>query len=89
MKIEIHKFGDILVGRPAGREALNIIVSYLHPVSSEEVMELDFSGVKVMAPSWLDEVYTGLVNRFGNQRIKVLPSTNESILKSFEIILEK
>ncbi len=31
MKIEIKKFGEILVSRPAGSEAFHIIESYLNP----------------------------------------------------------
>ena len=61
MKIEIKKFGDILVSRPMGKEAFNVMRSYFN-VKDVKVVELDFTDVKVMAPSWLDEVYKGLKN---------------------------
>jgi len=86
LKIEIKKFGDILVSRPAGKEALGVILAYMKPSSDVEFVELDFTDVKVMAPSWLDEVYTGLKEHYG-ERVKLLPTTNQSVIKSLETIL--
>ncbi|OGQ05620.1 MAG: hypothetical protein A2W61_06950 [Deltaproteobacteria bacterium RIFCSPLOWO2_01_44_7] len=87
MKIEIRKFGDILVSRPAGREAFLVIKSYLKPKSSSELVELDFTGVKVMTPSWLDEVLEGLKGEFAN-RVRCLPSDNPTVIESIKTLEE-
>lgn len=87
MKIEIRKFGDMLVSRPAGREAFLVIKSYLKPKSSSEPVELDFTGVKVMTPSWLAEVLDGLKEEFGD-RVRCLPSDNPTVIESIKILEE-
>ena len=65
MKIDLGKFGEILVSRPAGREAYLAMQAYqIKDVPEDAVIELDFSGVKVLAPSWADEVLTPLVQKY-------------------------
>lgn len=86
MRIDLKKFGEILISRPAGKEAFNIIKSYFRP-GLNEVIELDFAGVKVMAPSWLDEVYTGLTQELGH-KVVFLNSQNSSVIESIKIITE-
>lgn len=81
----MKKFGSILVSRPAGREACLAALAYLQPQSSEEAIDLDFEGVKVLAPSWADEFLTGLKKKFGD-RIKILPTRNSSILESLKTL---
>jgi hypothetical protein len=67
MKIELLKFGDILVSRAAGREAYLAMSAYLTKgINLNEKIEVDFSGVKVLAPSWADEVITKLAQKFKN-----------------------
>ena len=85
MKVEIKKFGEILVSRPAGREACLILKSYLKPKTSDEPIELDFSGVKVLGPSWADEVIGTLKREYG-ARIKCGPSENRSVIESLKFI---
>ena len=85
MRIEIRKYGDLLVSRPAGREALAAMLAYLPPVGPDETVELDFDGVRVVAPSWLDEVLTGLREQYG-ERVRCLPSSNASLRKSLETL---
>lgn len=75
MKIEVKKFGEILTSRPAGREASLITKAYLQPGTGTEPIELDFSGVKVLTPSWVDEFVQGLRETFGDH-IVYLPSEN-------------
>lgn len=60
MKIELKKFGELLISRPAGHEAARVAAAYLKPPSVSETIELDFTGVAVLAPSWLDEFVQGL-----------------------------
>jgi len=85
MKVEIKKFGDILTSRPAGREAGLAIRAYLKPQSKEK-LELDFSGVLAVGPSWLDEVLTILKNEYGEDHVICLPSKNQSLAESIKII---
>lgn len=88
MRIELKKFGDILISRPAGREAFLAMQAYsLKDVSPKETIEIDFSGVKVLTPSWADEVITGLNKRFKN--IKTLNTNNVSVKMSLRAIRDK
>lgn len=87
MRIPVRKYGDLLVSRPAGREAALSMIAYLPPTSPDEPLELDFEGVLVVAPSWLDEVLTGLRDRFG-PRVRCLPSPNASLAASLQVLGE-
>ena len=84
MNIAVRKFGEILISRPAGREAALIMKSSFSPAEGEWV-ELDFAGVKVVAPSWLDEVLTALRGAFGD-RVRCLPTANASVIESLAAI---
>ncbi|MBI4185630.1 DUF4325 domain-containing protein [Candidatus Berkelbacteria bacterium] len=53
MRLDMSKFGLMLISRPAGREAYLAARAYLFDDASAEVV-LDFSGVKVLTPSWAD-----------------------------------
>ena len=85
MKVEVKKFGDILTSRPAGREAGLAIKAYFKPAPGDK-MELDFSGVLAMGPSWLDEVLTILRGEYGDANVICLPSENASVAESLKII---
>lgn len=85
MRIPIRKYGDLLVSRPAGREAVAAMLAYLPPVAPDEPVELDFTGVLAVAPSWLDEVLTGLRERYG-ARVACLPSPNASLAASLDAL---
>ncbi|MBI2519530.1 MAG: STAS-like domain-containing protein [Bdellovibrio sp.] len=85
MKIEVRKFGEILTSRPAGREAAMSIKAYFKPKSNEKI-ELDFSGVLAVGPSWMDEVLSTLREEYGEDRVTCLPSKNASVLESLKII---
>lgn len=88
MKIELKKFGDILISRPAGREAFLAMEAYLlKDVPPKEIIEIDFSGIKVLTPSWADEVITKLVNKFKNT--KMLNTDNISVMMSLKTIKNK
>ena len=65
MRIELRKFGDILVSRPAGREAYLAMSAYLlKDIKKDEIIIIDFAGIKVLAPSWADEVITKLAQNY-------------------------
>jgi len=86
MIIPVRKFGEILISRPAGREAALIMKSSFEPDEAESI-ELDFDGVKVVAPSWLDEVLTALRDAFGD-RVICLPTRNSSVIESLKTLQE-
>lgn len=70
MIIELKKFGDKLISRPAGREAYLAMSAYLtKDVDNNELIEIDFDGVKVINPSWADEVITKIYNEYKNVRL--------------------
>lgn len=85
MKIEVKKFGEILTSRTEGREAFLVSRAYLKPAQKDEPIELDFDGVKVLAPSWADEFISGLRSEYGD-RVVCLPSSNPSVVASLQII---
>lgn len=85
MKLELKKFGTILVSRPAGREAAATLKAYFK-ADSEETVELDFSGVVSVGPSWLDEVLTFLRSEYGKERVLCLPTDNPSVHHSLSVL---
>ena len=88
MKIELKKFGDILSSRPAGRDAWLAAQAYLLPeIKSDEKIEVDFSGVAVLSPSWADEFFTPLKKTYPG-RVVFLPSANSSVNASLEILAD-
>ncbi len=88
MKVEIKKFGEILTSRPAGRDAALTIKSYFK-IGSNEKIELDFTDVLAVAPSWLDEVLSALYAEFGRDRVVCLPTENVSVIESLKAIQEQ
>ena len=85
MKIQIKKFGTILTSRPAGKDAALAMRSFII-LKSQEKIELDFSGVFSVGPSWLDEVLTFLRDEYGADRVVCLPSRNASLIESLKVI---
>lgn len=85
MRIALSKFGEMLVSRPAGRDALLAASAYLKPASETESIELDFDGVHVLTPSWADEFITGLRAKYGD-RLVLLPSDNTSVKLTLQAI---
>ncbi len=85
MKIAINKFGEILTSRPEGREAYMVARAYMRPATSDEPIELDFEGVKVLTPSWADEFISGLRSEYGS-RVVCLPSSNPSVILSLQML---
>lgn len=85
MRIALSKFGPMLVSRPAGRDALLAASAYLKPTSDTEFIELDFTDVHVLTPSWADEFITGLRTKYG-ARVVLLPSDNPSVKLTLDAI---
>lgn len=87
MRIKLVKFGEVLVSRPAGREAFLAMSAYLiKDLKADEEIKIDFNGVKVLAPSWADEVITKLAEKFKN--IKLLNTENESVQATLKTLRE-
>ena len=87
MKIELKKFGEILISRPAGREAFLAMSAYLTKgLDKAETIEIDFSGVKVLTPSWADEVITKIAERFTD--VKLLNTENATVQATLKTLRE-
>jgi hypothetical protein len=89
MKVELKKFGTLLISRPAGRDAFLAFKAYQKPTTQSEPIELDFSGVQVIGPSWLDEFVSGIRESFPSNKIAYLPSKNPSVIQSIKTIEEE
>lgn len=86
MRLELKKFGNILSSRPAGRDAWLSAQAYLFDdLKSDEKIEVDFSGVSVLSPSWAEEFLTQLKKKYTKQ-VVILPSNNPSVMASLEIM---
>ncbi|MBI2450458.1 MAG: STAS-like domain-containing protein [Candidatus Nealsonbacteria bacterium] len=83
MRIELKKFGKVLTSRPMGKEAFAAIRPILDP--DADTVEIDFTGVLSLSPSWADEFFTALKNMYGN-RIKYLPTDNPSVIETLKIL---
>lgn len=86
MIIELKKFGEILVSRPAGREAFLAMSAYLtKDLKQGEEITVDFSGVKVLTPSWADEVITKLAQ---DHPVKFANAENKTVVETLKILTE-
>lgn len=85
MIINLNKFGTILVSRPAGKEASLAFNPTLKDVKENEKIEVDFTGVEVLTPSWADEFLTPLFNTFKG-RVILKNTENFSVIESLKIL---
>lgn len=87
MTFDISKFGEILVSRPAGKEAFLQAKAYIfNNLKEDDSIDLDFSNVKVLTPSWSDEFITGIKNNYKN-KLNFLNTQNESVTASLKTVL--
>ena len=87
MKIELKKYGDVLISRPAGREAFFAMSAYnFKNIPENEEIEIDFSGIKVLTPSWADEVVTKIAARFKN--VKLTNTENSTVQATLKTLRE-
>ena len=87
MKLKLEKFGKTLISRELGSEALKAFQPTLRELSQSEHIEIDFSGVLTLSPSWGDEFLSPLLNQLGN-RLVLLPSDNLSVQATLKILQE-
>ena len=86
MVLDVHNFGDVLMSRPAGKEAFAMAKAYIIKLLNEnETISLDFKNVKVLAPSWADEFVTNLKKEYKNP-IEFLNTENESVSQSLKYV---
>lgn len=85
MRIFLKKFGNILVSRPAGKEAYLAFQPVLREIKGSESVEVDFDGVNVLTPSWADEFLTPLKEQFGG-RIHYEHTENPSVKATLDIL---
>jgi hypothetical protein len=87
MKLQLEKFGKTLISRELGSEALKAFQPTLREFSENEELEIDFSGVLTLSPSWADEFLSPLLNQLGDKLI-LLPSDNLSVHATLRILEE-
>jgi hypothetical protein len=87
MKLQLEKFGKTLISRELGSEALKAFQPTLRELSKNEELEIDFSGVLTLSPSWADEFLSPLLNQLGD-KLTLLPSDNLSVHATIRILQE-
>ena len=87
MKLQLDKFGKTLISRELGREAFKAFQSTLNDFSKDEELEIDFSGVFTLSPSWADEFLSPLYSLLGDHLV-LLFSDNLSVQATLKILKE-
>ena len=87
MKLNLEKFGETLISRELGSEALKAFQSTLRELPPDERLEVDFSGVLTLSPSWGDEFLSPLLEQLGD-RLVILPSDNLSVQATIRTLQE-
>lgn len=87
MIVDMSSFGEMLMSRPAGREAIMGASAYIFDnVKADDTISLDFKNVKMLAPSWADEFITGLKTKLNN-KISYINTDNPSVKASLNTVL--
>ena len=87
MNVQIKKFGDVLMSRPAGKDAYLLAESHLFSsLNSDEEISLDFEDVKVLTPSWADEFISGIKSAHKNL-LSFINTSNPSVQASLKTVL--
>ena len=87
MKLQMEKFGKTLISRELGSEAFKAFQVTLRKLNKNEDLEIDFSGVLTLSPSWADEFLSPLLGQLGD-RLVLLPSDNLSVHATLKILGE-
>ncbi len=87
MKLQLGKFGKTLISRELGSEALRAFQPTLRKFSENEELEIDFSDVLTLSPSWSDEFLSPLLSLLGD-RLVLLQSDNLSVQATLKILQE-
>jgi len=87
MKLQLEKFGKTLLSRELGSEAFKAFQSTLRGLPKDEDLEIDFSGILTLSPSWADEFLTPLFDQL-DDRLIILSSNNLSVQATLRILQE-
>ena len=87
MKVRLEKFGTTLISRELGSEAFKAFQSTLLELPLNEILEIDFSGVLTLSPSWADEFLSPLFEKL-DERLVLLPNDNLSVQATLKILQE-
>lgn len=87
MKLQLEKFGKTLISRELGSEAFKALQPTLREFSKDEKLEIDFSGILTLSPSWADEFLSPLLDQLGD-RLIILSSDNLSVHATLRILQE-
>lgn len=87
MTIKLEKFGTTLISRELGSEAFKAFQSILRELPQGENLEIDFTGILTLSPSWADEFLSPLLTQLG-ERLVLLPSDNLSVQATLKILQE-
>ena len=87
MKLKLEKFGTTLISRELGSEAFKAFQSTLLGLSPSDELEIDFSNILTLSPSWADEFLSPLLEKLA-ERLVLLPSDNLSVQATLKILQE-
>ena len=88
MVVPVVNFGDVLMSRPAGKEAFLMAKAYVFKeIGNNDTIILDFDGIKVLGPSWADEFISGIKSEYPNV-IQYTNTDNPSVKASLKTVLE-
>lgn len=87
MRVELKKFGPILVSRTNGREAFLGFLPVINSLKNDEDLEIDFEGVVALGPSWGDEFLSPLFEQYKDS-VKLLNADNASVRATLQILEE-
>ena len=87
MKLQLGKFGKTLISRELGSEAFKAFQTTLRELPKDEELEIDFSEVLTLSPSWADEFLSPLLDILGD-RLVLLSSDNLSVHATLRILQE-
>ena len=87
MKLQLEKFGKTLISRELGSEAFKAFQTTLRELPKNEDLEIDFSGVFTLSPSWADEFLSPLLTELSDHLV-LLPSDNLSVHATLRILQE-
>lgn len=85
MIIKLAKFGQLLISRPAGREAFLSAKAYVFK-EKLDVIELDFDNIKVLTPSWIGEFVNLIKEEYPSTKLVFRKSDNKTVLASLGIL---
>ena len=80
MTLQMIKFGNVLNSRPAGREAVLRAKQILNGFTDSEV-QLDFSSVEVLTPSFADEFIKGLKAEYKDKKVTLMDFEKNVVIK--------